>query len=541
MASNMLRQRVPAVSEAIASPTAPATVVAVWRHALAALGLVIAWILVCYASTAMGIVDIWSRSETFAHGFVVVPIVIWLVWRRRAHVVEIAPRPAPWVIALIAVAGIAWTFGRLSEVNVLAQFSMAAMIVLAVPALLGIPVARRLVFPLAFLFFAVPMGEFILPVLMDWTADFTIAALRASGIPVYREGLMFVIPTGAWSVIEACSGIRYLIASLMVGTLYAYLSYRSNRRRWLFVGFAIVVPIVANWVRAYLIVLLGHLSGNRLAVGVDHLIYGWLFFGIVITLMFWIGGRWREDEAPGATVGGEAGTSAAASASRDAAVAARPSLFWLVALCAMLVIALFPAAQSRVDAAGGDAGPVQLAQVTPATGWNFVPRGLASWEPVFQQPSATFEGSFVRGNQAVGLYIAYYRDQDASRKLVSSSNVLVRSTDNVWRRVASGSTGEIMVGDLPVTMTTAELVHGSVEKLVAWKFYWVDGRLTASDYLAKLYTAMGRLRNGRDDAAVVVVYVRADNAKSAAPLLQSFVREQGGAIIAALAATREHR
>ena len=129
------------------------------------------------------------------------------------------------------------------------------------------------------------------------TADFTVAALRASGIPVYREGLQFVIPSGSWSVVEACSGIRYLMASFMVGSLFAYLNYRSWRRRLAFVAVSLVVPIVANWLRAYMIVMLGHLSGNTLAVGVDHLIYGWVFFGIVIMAMFMVGARWSEPDA----------------------------------------------------------------------------------------------------------------------------------------------------------------------------------------------------------------------------------------------------
>ena len=124
-----------------------------------------------------------------------------------------------------------------------------------------------------------PFGEFLLPVLMEYTANFTVTALRLSGIPVYREGLQFVIPSGSWSVVEACSGVRYLIASFMIGTLFAYLNYRSTRRRLVFMGVSIVVPILANWLRAYMIVMLGHLSGNTIAVGVDHLIYGWLFFG----------------------------------------------------------------------------------------------------------------------------------------------------------------------------------------------------------------------------------------------------------------------
>ncbi len=123
-----------------------------------------------------------------------------------------------------------------------------------------------------------------MPTLIDWTADFTIAALKLTGIPVFREGAHFQIPSGRWSVVEACSGVRYLIASLMVGILYAYLTYRSMRRRLLFIGVSILVPIVANWLRAYMIVMIGHLSGNTLAVGVDHIIYGWIFFGVVMAV-----------------------------------------------------------------------------------------------------------------------------------------------------------------------------------------------------------------------------------------------------------------
>ena len=83
-------------------------------------------------------------------------------------------------------------------------------------------------------------------------------------------------------MVEACSGLRYLIASLMIGVLYAAISYRSAWRRAAFIAASILVPLLANWLRAYMIVMLGHLSNNTIAVGVDHLIYGWLFFGIVM-------------------------------------------------------------------------------------------------------------------------------------------------------------------------------------------------------------------------------------------------------------------
>jgi exosortase/archaeosortase family protein len=88
--------------------------------------------------------------------------------------------------------------------------------------------------------------------------------------------------------------VRYLIASLALGTLYAYLTYASIWRRLTFIACSAIVPIFANGLRAYIIVMLGHLSDMKLAAGVDHLIYGWVFFGIVIFIMFWIGGYFSD-------------------------------------------------------------------------------------------------------------------------------------------------------------------------------------------------------------------------------------------------------
>lgn len=233
-----------------------------WRRALPALVVSLLWLLFWYRETGAAMVAIWERSETFTHGFVVPPIVLWLIWRKRQLLATLQPRPqwllAPVVVVLAAV----WLLGQLAAINVLTQFALVALAIAMIVLLLGAPVARRLTFPLAFLLLAVPFGDFMMPQLMDWTARFTVLGLRLSGIPVYQEGLQFIIPSGSWSVVEACSGVRYLIASFTVGALFAYLNYRSRRRRLIFMAVAIAVPVVANWLRAYIIVMLGHLSGT---------------------------------------------------------------------------------------------------------------------------------------------------------------------------------------------------------------------------------------------------------------------------------------
>ena len=246
--------------------------------------------------TFLSMEEVWARSETFAHGYLIVPISIWLIWRKRDELARIRPRADLRGLYLLAAAGVGWLLADAGSVNVVAQLAFIAMLIAAVWTLLGAAFVRAAFFPLMFLFFAVPMGEFLIQPLMGVTADFTVSMLQATGIPVYREGTFFSIPSGDWSVVEGCSGLRYLIASVTLGVLYAYLTYRSWKRRLLFSVAAMIVPVFANSGRAFMIVMIAHLSDMKLALGVDHYIYGWVFFGIVMMLLFWIGGFWREDD-----------------------------------------------------------------------------------------------------------------------------------------------------------------------------------------------------------------------------------------------------
>ena len=506
------------------------------RHAWAALVAVLVAVLVAYRDTAAAMVSIWARSETFAHAFLVPPIALWLIWRLRHALARVEPRPCWWMLLPIAALAAAWLLGDLASANSVSQLAMTGLLVLAVPAVLGLRMAGVIVFPLAFLFFAVPIGEFLLPQLMDWTADFTVLALRASGIPVFREGNRFSIPSGSWTVVEACSGVRYLIASLMVGTLFAYLQYRSMRRRLIFVAAAILVPIVANWVRAYLIVLLGHLSENRVAAGVDHLIYGWMFFGVVIGLMFMLGMWWHEPAAVVATQGTDAGARTRASARADAVWAAAVAVCVLILLPHMLLYRIGAATPARpVD---------QLARLDSLSGsWQPDAHRFTNWKPSYQRPSAEATSFFSAHGRVVGMYVGYYRDQSLERKLVSSDNQLVRPQDPRWVLTAPPEREEVRVGSEVVAVRSAALAGTDgpglpQQRLRAWQLYWVADRFTSSDAWAKVLAAMDGLM-ARDDAAVIVVYTADDPAENARAVLADFLRTNLAAVRAQLRATRD--
>lgn len=466
-----------------------------WRRALGALVLLWLATLWIHRETLLAMVAIWDRSETFAHAWVVPPITAWLVWRLRHQALAQVPRPVPWLLVLLVTVGLLWLLGSLAAVGSVMQLALVAMLVLSVPALLGWDVARVLMFPLGFVFFCVPIGEFMTPSLMNWTASITVAALRASGIPVYQQGLQFVIPSGNWSVVEACSGIRYLIASVMVGTLFAYLNYQSMKRRLIFVGVSIIVPLAANWLRAYMIVMLGHLSGNTLAVGADHLVYGWVLFGIIIMILYWIGARWAEpmDEP----------------APAQSSAAPWPATGMVTGLLALLVVALPLLAVQRLAAVAAAPVPALVLPAQLPGGWQRADMTLPDWPAGFVNPSATVRGEYrsPRGD-SVAVEVFYYRQQGEQRKLISSVNRMVGGEFHLWNLVSTEA-GQALLADGVLPLRDGHVLqqpNGSESggrRLRFWQSYWVDGRFTASLATGKLLTVWSQLRGQGDDGAAL--------------------------------------
>jgi EpsI family protein len=322
--------------------------------------------------------------------------------------------------------------------------------------------------------------------------------LQATGIPVLREGNSFSIPTGNWSVVEACSGVRYLISSITLGCLYAYLTYRSRWRQIIFVLFSIVVPIAANGVRAYMIVMIGHLSGMKLAVGFDHLIYGWIFFGLVMFLLFWLGSFWREDDAPKVD----------APISLPTSLGPKPSSsrFLAAAFAILFCVGIWPAYAHYIENANNSALAAQLTAFQPAWQKSLT---FSDWQPAYSPSNAQLREFYEKDGRPIGLNLLYYRNQQHGAELISSSNQLVTSKDHVWHRVSTVLRTENIGGRI-LTLREAT-ISGPGGHLLVWYWYWIDGNVTASDYVGKLLQAKQKLLKRSDDCAAVMVFAPFDD------------------------------
>jgi exosortase A len=493
--------------------------------ALLLTALVLAALFALYFNTAASIVALWNSSETFAHGYVILPISLWLIWRRRANFHVYPPRPYWPALLGLALAGAAWLAARMGEVQVVMQYAFAAMLPLAALALFGVALARSLAFPLLFVLFAVPFGEVFIDPLINFTADFTVWCLRLIGMPVLRNGTHFEIPSGSWSVVEACSGVRYLISSITLGCLYGYLTYRTWGRRLLFVGLSIVVPVIANGLRAFMIVMIGHYSGMTLAVGVDHLIYGWLFFGLVMLLMFWIGGYWHQDQLEPAPQAGAAGApdAGAASVKSSAALA-----------CAVIALAaLWPAWAAWSDRANHNPHTPELALALPLP----PAAKFSGWTPHYTPPEASVTRLYQADGGPVAVHVLYYRNQGPGKSLISSTNTLTGEKEAY--HVVDGERRTEQAGNRQLALREAH-ISGPDGDLLVWHWMRVGDRATANNYEGKLWQAWHKLSLQGDDGAAIMVAtpLQPRNADAARAVLRNFLHGQLAAIDAACGAAR---
>ncbi len=456
----------------------------------------------------------WDASDTYVHGMFVVPAVMWMVWSQRGQYLSILPKPSYFGVAGLAIFALLWVISSMAGIAVGQQLSFFAMLPILVIAVFGLNISKQIWFSLLFIIFAVPMGEFLIPYLMKFTAWFSVSALQITGIPVFWEGLSFEIPSGKFEVVKACSGIRYLIASIALGYFYAFLTYRSTFRRLCFIALAVTFPILANGLRAYGIVIIAHLSSMEHATGFDHIIYGWVWFGVVMLLMFWIGTFWREDREDKPKLVLEQ-IKNDEKLPFDFKVIAAAVISVLVAPLALYLLTSVKAVQPHKDI-----NPVAAFKA----GISFVGEPCNQIGMVYPLADMIESGCFYFGDTTIGYANAQYFSQDQNKELISVTNKLYDSEK--WKKIAERG-GEIEVksqsGNIPIKITETLLKNDKGQMLV-WSWLKVGDKFTSGKLKTKLNQVQSTILDRRSDAIIEKLVVQVDSSADASrEILRSFV------------------
>jgi len=456
----------------------------------------------------------WKVGGGYPHGWILVAAVIWIIWSRAPAWIRSAPRPAPLMAVFALAVSAGWLAAEISSTQLAGQiFALAGLA--AVPIILfGWRGGLSLAATVALLGFGIPVWDSVGPILQQLTTDVTGLWLQASGVPVLIEGSLVSIPAGQFHIVEGCSGLNYFVAAGALAAVFGFLWLNRWQHRILLVSCALVLAVLANWLRVYTVILAGHLTDMRhFLVTVDHYWFGWVLFGVAMIPVYWLGARFEAREC-----GKRHETAAGPSATGRQ--------YFLAAAAGALALAAGPIAWWTVSAGEPDM-PSPGALLPTVPGWQTIEGRVADWSPAFRKPDAVQVGRYSDGSREVDLGVVWYGRQEQGHELVFYGNHVADPGDWLIRRSpAVHRAGR----DYRVSI----LVRSGGERRVAWWWYEVAGRDTASDLRAKVFQLAGFLEGRLDGAAVVVTATcTEDRCRDATEALENFVDALRRPVVAA--------
>lgn len=236
-----------------------------------------------YLPVLAGLVREWDQDGNYSHGFLIIPLALFLVWQRRAELREIPLNSNNWgllvvfgslVLLLLGVAGAEYFSARVSMVGVL----VGVILYIA-----GWRFTRAIWFPLAFLLFMIP-----LPYILYYSATFPLQLLGSKvasgvigllGIPHLRQGNIIHLPDNySLEVAEACSGLRSLVSLMALAALLAYWTQKSKIKAIILFLSAVPIAIGANVFRITVTAVGAYGISHKLAEGLLHELAGTIVF-----------------------------------------------------------------------------------------------------------------------------------------------------------------------------------------------------------------------------------------------------------------------
>ena len=457
-----------------------------WRNGAAiAVGAGLLVLGLLFRSEVAAAIHIWSTSTAYNHCFLVIPIVLYLLWDRRSTLREVTARPMP----IAALAGIplalAWLVAERLGIMEGRQLVAMTFVELLFFVVLGPQLYWRLCGPLLYLYFLVPFGAFLTPRLQDITTIVVDHGLRILHIPAYITGYTIEIPEGTFLIAEACAGLRFLIAAVAFGSLYSLVMYRSALKRTIFIAVSIVVPIVANGIRALGIVAGGHYLGSAQAVEADHIIYGWIFFSIVILILTVLGLPFREDHA-------EPAMQRSIQVPRNGNHL-RPAL--LAAAGLIVVAAIGPAVAARFDSAAVVDMASVIPTLQPAPGCQVVPGPLTDG---LDTPGRMIVQHFDCGHGVVALMIEVFSPRSTANRMLNEQR---RLTEIEGAEDVQSST--FTVPGTPAG--TWRLVERTSPARLAATSLWIEGQAARLGLMGRAQQAWRSIVGSRFSPVLVVV------------------------------------
>src|SRR5579871_835482 len=488
-------------------------------------GLACTVALVCWPSSVI-FADKWADTVNlgYTHGWLILGICAALIWRSRREVAAARSQRPARAFVLLAAAILGWLVCYRASVETVELPLVPAIFWLAVAATLGWAVARVLVFPAAFFYFAVPIWD---PGPLRFvTLQAVHGMLRLTGPPAAFAGDIIKIPNGTFVIEEGCSGIHYMIVGLAVAALYGELERDPWRVRLRQLALIAVLAAIANWIRVYTVIEAGYLSNMQsYLVRVSHYGFGWCVFAVALIVFFWLAPSPRRGPSGGSGDSAEPARGAAPARAAEAASwrgqPLRPDLLGFAGVVTLMVTLPLMSALARLATpAPTDALPAAVS-ADPPPHWRVLARsGTSDWSPRFPGADLMRRVAFAdaAGHTIEVLAVIYQVQRDGAELVGESSSLL---GDQLQPRA------EGLINTRAGRFREIEVADRKQTRSLLWWRYEVAGRALVSPPVEQLWYGANALFR-RAPAQLSALYIACgDDCADARGVLSEFVAGGG--------------
>jgi len=472
----------------------------------------------------------WIGSDDYSHGMFVPIISLFLIWQSRHRIAAAGVTGSWWGLAVV-IAGLGlYLVGELATLYVLQHFSLWIVLVGLVIGALGLKASRAIIFPLGYLLTSIPLPTFLYAGLSSqlqlWSSALGVGCLQLVGVTAFREGNVIDLGPVQLQVVEACSGIRYLLPLTSLALLCAYLFKDRMWKRVILVLSSIPISILVNGFRIGMIGVLVEWYGQEASEGFAHLFEGWVLFmaslGLLILEMWFlarVGSNGQTvslqdrftwlDHSPVSSSASTVPVPSAISRQPSASNPLRPSTSASTSLSSAYLFSV----TLLVPVALASSFLGQRIEVPPDRAL-FVdfPMHIQGWTGT----SLSLEQQYIDalrfddyvlaeyrhdGSQPVTFYSAYYRSQRKGQSAHSPQSCLpgcgweISSLKDLAFAPVSGMAHQLHAN-------RAVIEKGNQKQIVLYWFKQRD-RLLTSEYLVKFYLFWDALLRARTDGALV--------------------------------------
>lgn len=243
-----------------------------------------------YAHAMETLVSDWSTDPNFSHGFLIVPIALYMVWFNKDVLVTIPCVPSNWGLGIIFMGMLLHLAGVTGAELFLMRFSMVVTLAGIIVFLLGWQLSKALMVPMVYLVIMIPIPAIIwnkiaFP-LQLFAAQLSGELIQMIQIPVFREGNILHLANTSLEVVDACSGLRSLTSLIALTGVFAYLAPLTRYKKWVLFLSAIPIAVAVNVVRLTITGAMAHWIGPDTAHGFLHDMSGLIIFSMALGLVY---------------------------------------------------------------------------------------------------------------------------------------------------------------------------------------------------------------------------------------------------------------